>query len=341
MSLSSRVNRCRGAAGFAGIAGLGLAILAQPAPAAAGIAVSQMVVDMKPGGSRATDIEIYNDSAERSYVAIEPREIIDPGTAAERGAVSPDPEKLGLLVSPNRLILEPHQRRRLRLAVIGPPAGRERVYRVTVKPVAGEVSGPDSGLKLMVGYDLLVLVRPDHGRPAVTANRSGASLAIANAGNSSVELTEGKQCDGDGKACRPLPGKRLYAGASWAQPLEGGGPAHGPLGRPSGEAAGTASASRTIARSRCAPSCAGAPASSSSLRASVMRARALVIRSMEPGSGDWPGMRFPIVVAALIRCHRRYSRGHIQHLGQDGPIFDLRITGFTLIFTGARQGAEA
>ena len=67
---------------------------------------------------------------------------------------------------------------------------------------------------------------------AVLALPSGAGAGIAvsqmvidvRPGDSSVELTEGKQCDGDGKACRPLPGKRLYAGASWAQPLGGSGP---------------------------------------------------------------------------------------------------------------------
>ena len=223
MSVRMRLNG-RGAAAIAVRAGLALALLALPSGAGAGIAVSQMVIDVRPGDSRATDIEIYNDSTERSYVSIEPREIIDPGTKAERGAVSPDPETLGLMVSPNRLILEPNQRRRIRIAVIGPPGGRERVYRVTVKPVAGDVSGSDSGLKLLVGYDLLVLVRPGQVRPAITAARSGGSLTITNGGNSSVELTEGKQCDGDGKACRPLPGKRLYAGASWAQPLGGSGP---------------------------------------------------------------------------------------------------------------------
>ena len=203
---------------------LALATLALPAPAFAGIAVSQMVVDLRPGDSRATDIEIFNDSAERSYVSIEPREIVDPGLPSEHGALSPDPEKLGLLVSPNRLILEPNQRRRLRVAVIGPLGSRERVYRVTVKPVAGEVGGTDSGLKLLVGYDLLVLVRPGEGRAAVTGQRSGGSMIIRNGGNSSVELIEGKQCEGAGKACLPLPGKRLYAGASWAQPLPGRGP---------------------------------------------------------------------------------------------------------------------
>lgn len=207
------------------ITGLGFLGLIPFSPAAAGITVSQMVIDMRPGASRATDVEIFNDSPERSFISVEPREIVDPGSARERGVASPDPAKLGLLVSPNRLILEPHQRRRLRIAALAPPADRERVYRVTVKPVAGDVSSADSGLKLLVGYDLLVLVRPAVARPGITASRAGGTLVITNGGNSSVELMEGKQCEAAGKGCRPLPGKRLYAGASWTQPLQGSGAA--------------------------------------------------------------------------------------------------------------------
>jgi hypothetical protein len=99
--------------------------------------------------------------------------------------------------------------------------GRCGSYRVTVKPVAGEVEGSESGLKLLVGYDLLVLVRPPVIRNSVRADRKGSELTLINQGNASVELAEGKQCEAGGKICRPLPAKRLYAGTSWTQKLSG------------------------------------------------------------------------------------------------------------------------
>ena len=210
----ARFARYRLAAGLV----LGLAIL-PIAPAVAELAVSQLVFELKPGMSRAADIEIFNDSDERSFVAVEPREILDPGLPAQRPLLSPDPEKLGLLVSPTRLVIEPRQRKRLRIAAIGPLPVRERVYRVTVKPVAGEVSGTETGLKLLVGYDLLVLVRPPAGTQRVEVSRNGSSLTIVNRGNASVELAEGRQCDAKGANCSALPGKRLYAGATWQQSL--------------------------------------------------------------------------------------------------------------------------
>ena len=204
--------------------GLGLlAILAPAAPAGAELAVSQLIVELKPGPSRAQDIELFNDSPDRNYLTIEPREIVDPGTSRERPVVSPDPEKLGILVSPRRLVLEPGQRRTMRIARIGPEGPAERVYRVTVKPVVGGVEG-ETGLKLLVGYDLLVLVRPAIVRPALEASRDGSRLAMTNRGNSSVELIDGRQCDVAARDCGALPGKRLYAGASWEQTLPRPGP---------------------------------------------------------------------------------------------------------------------
>ena len=188
-------------------------------PAQAELEVSQLVVEFKPTASRTSDIEVANNSPERSYVVVEPREISNPGTPFEGQITSPDPAKLGLLVSPARFILEPHQRRTLRVAAIGAAGDRERIYRVTVKPVSGEVAGSESGLKLLVGYDLLVLVRPRAIRNDIKTERNGLGLTLVNHGNASVEVAEGKQCDAKGGDCQLLPSKRLYAGASWTQTL--------------------------------------------------------------------------------------------------------------------------
>lgn len=195
-----------------------LALLASE-PAAAELAVSQLIVEFKADAPRATDIEVTNNGEERSYVVVEPRELLHPGMPNEERVSTPDPTKLGLLASPARFILEPGQHRTLRIAAVGTPAGEERVYRVTVKPVTGDVAGSVSGLKLLVGYDLLVLVRPPVVRDSVRSERIGLKLTVTNNGNASVELADGKQCDEAGRNCQALPAKRLYAGASWAQQL--------------------------------------------------------------------------------------------------------------------------
>jgi P pilus assembly chaperone PapD len=206
-----------------GAAFAALAALAMPATANAEIVLSQLVVDLAAKADQRADIEVWNTSPERAYVAAEPSEIVDAGKPGEQRRTEADPEKRGLLVSPNRMILEPNQRRLIRLAPVGPSGMTERVYRVTVKPVAGDLASDVSGLKLLIGYDVLVLLRPSEARSNLSAVRSGNRLTFRNAGNASVELIDGKQCEA-GKPCVELPGKRLYAGAEWSQELKSAAP---------------------------------------------------------------------------------------------------------------------
>lgn len=198
------------------IAAIGIACAAA---ASAEITLSQLIVELTPG-AKARDVEIYNPSEERAYVLIEPRQILEPGQSSEHSASPADPEQLGLLVSPRKLILEPNQRRLIRIADIRSDTTTERVYRVTVKPQVGEIIGDKSGLKLLIGYDMLVIARPARPQPAnLEARRVGSTIEITNRGNSSVELENGKQCRSAKVDCMDLGGKRLYAGATWTVTL--------------------------------------------------------------------------------------------------------------------------
>jgi P pilus assembly chaperone PapD len=211
-----------------------LCLVAQPARA--DLVLSQLIVELSPARTPVTDVDVWNDSPDRAYIASEPREILNPGTAAQGARKDPDPEKLGLLVAPARMILEPGQHKLLRIAAIGPASDRERVYRLTVKPEVGRLQSDKSGLKLLVGYDLLVLVRPDAAHPHVSARRSGNSITFSNDGNVSVELADGRECRSPGKDCAPLPGKRLYAGAQWTEPLKAQGAVEYSVISPAGRA---------------------------------------------------------------------------------------------------------
>lgn len=200
------------------------AVLTAPSPARAELVLSQLVVDLGANQDKKADIEVWNNSDERAYVAAEPNEIVDAGKPGETRRTEADPEKRGLLVAPGKMILEPGQRRLIRLAPIGPRGSTERVYRVTVKPVAGALSAEETGLKLLIGYDVLVLLRPATVRPSLAVTRSGKRLTVRNDGNASVELINGRQCTAK-TACAELPGKRLYAGAEWIQDLPSDAPA--------------------------------------------------------------------------------------------------------------------
>lgn len=195
---------------------LALALTAAFVPstgARAELILSQLVVELQPGKVARQDIEAQNNGADILYVAVAPREVIDAGTSRTSSREDPDPEKLGLLVSPARMVLDPGKRKLLRIAAVTGFLDRERVYRVTVKPVVGKLSSEKAGLKILLGYEVLVLVRPSAPQVQISGIRLGKSLTLRNTGNASVELTNGEQCDERGKICQQLPGGRLYAGA--------------------------------------------------------------------------------------------------------------------------------
>ena len=189
-------------------------------PAAANLVLNQAVVDLAPTAPPRADVEAWNNGTERMYVVAEPASIVDPGTPGERRVAGADPAESGLLVTPQKMILEPGERKLIRIAAVAPRGARDRVYRVTVKPVAGEVSAAASALKVLVGYDMLVIVRPATMTGEVSARRDGGTLVLTNAGTTSVEMYDGQQCGAGGGDCRTLPSRRLYAGASWSQPVD-------------------------------------------------------------------------------------------------------------------------
>lgn len=201
-------------------------------PASGELSLSQLVVELGSEGAKSADIEIFNDSPDKAYLSIEPSELIKPGTPGQQRVPASNPTSSGLLVTPNRAVLEPGQRKRLRIAATS-PVTTERVYRVLVRPVSGEVTGDHSGLKLLVGYDVLALVRPEKPTVDVRASRQGGRLQIENRGNVSVELSGGTQC-ATKASCTALPGKRLYPGASWSQELKTGDPVTYRLSSPKG-----------------------------------------------------------------------------------------------------------
>ena len=195
-----------------------------PSVAQAQIALNKIILDFSGNDTR-QDVEVVNNGEETAFVVVEPARIESPGTSAEQRITSRDPDELGLLVTPNRLVLEPGERKLVRLAVIDPATSVDRIYRVTVKPVLGEVSATETALKLLVGYDLLVMVRPTNAVPDVSFERSGRSVVVTNNGNTNALLSEGRQCGNGGENCVELPSKRLYAGGRWELQLEGDEPA--------------------------------------------------------------------------------------------------------------------
>ncbi len=104
-----------------------------------------------------------------------------------------------------------------------PLGEKERVYRVTFRPVVGDLESEQIGIKILVGYEVLVLMQPANPDPNLVVKKNGQTMLFSNEGNTNVLLREGKQCpkgtDPESDECESLGGKRLYPGNSWSVEL--------------------------------------------------------------------------------------------------------------------------
>ncbi len=186
--------------------------------AQANMVLSNVIVHFEPDQPNRQDVEISNQGEETLYVEVEPHKMLAPGTAQEDRTRIVDPRQAGLLVTPNKLILPPGATKVIRLVKMG-RSTEERVYRIAAKPVTGGVEeATQSGLKIMVGYEILAIVYPDQPQPVLEVAREGQVLSVRNTGNTNVLMREGYQCQDPAdppEECTPLPSKRMYPGNEW------------------------------------------------------------------------------------------------------------------------------
>lgn len=191
-------------------------------PVSANMVLSDAIVHFEPGKPLRKDIEVQNPSSENLYVEITPVVVSEPGTENEERIAITDPRDSGLLVTPNKIVVPPGGRKLVRLVSLEPLGDKERVYRVTFKPVVGDLESEQIGIKILIGYEVLLLMQPATPEPNLVVKRDGKKLSFANKGNTNVLLREGKQCpssSSNSDDCESLRGKRLYPGNSWSVDL--------------------------------------------------------------------------------------------------------------------------
>lgn len=223
------------------IASIVVACVVDATPASAQLAIDRLWVDFEPGTPKRADIVIRNESQDRYYITVAPVEISAPGGDGEQREQIADPEALGLLVSPNRLIVEPGGLRSIRLVSLNEALEKDRVYRVKVSPQVGEIESDNPGadargvsVKLLTAYDLLVTARPAKPLAKLVTTRDGNSLTIANDGNTNTLLFEGWACPAGAKppapdasgtqvavagGCAEVGARRIYPGNRWTLAL--------------------------------------------------------------------------------------------------------------------------
>ena len=184
-------------------------------PAHANLVLDKVIVDLGPDQLPRDDIELFNEGSERMYVLVEPFLVRNPDTEAEERVLRAVDDVSDLLVSPRRLVLDAGERRLVRLAIIGDRPSEEQIFRVRIRPVVGEVETVASGLQVLVGYDTLVIVRPDAIVGELEVTRDIGHITVVNRSNASQEFYDGRICNSDDSKCTDLSPNRLYPGEVW------------------------------------------------------------------------------------------------------------------------------
>jgi P pilus assembly chaperone PapD len=207
------------------VAALALA-LALPAAGWAGMALDRSIVHLNPGDPESVDVAVANNGDEPLYVDASVAEVVAPGSPAEERVLLRASADVPMLVSPNKLVIPPGQRRLLRIVNMAGHSDTERVFRVTAKPVAPPVVAERSGIRILVGYQVLVIVAPTDPKPNLESHRNGRELVLENHGNVNFMLHSGVQCapgvevddvpaGEDKEGCIRFDGNRLYPGNAW------------------------------------------------------------------------------------------------------------------------------
>ncbi len=178
-----------------------LGALLYSAAFASTISVYPLAADIT-ANTRFQDIQILNTGNTTAYVSTQIYRVDHPGTPAQTfTALSDNPYQVGLIVTPNKMVIPAGQMRIIRALYIGKSAASDVVYEVKLSPVSGQLVAIGSndkdvsaGIQLIISYGVAVFVRPTTLIPDIEATRNGTALTLKNTGNTTVQIGNCKQC---------------------------------------------------------------------------------------------------------------------------------------------------
>ena len=187
----------------------------------AAMVLDKAIVHFGSGAPNRQDVEIRNPDNEPMYIKVEILEVLNPGMENEERRVVSNPKAAKFLVTPSKLVIPPGGRKSVRMLNIGKlPADKDKVFRINLTPVTPDIEAEQMAIKVVVGYQLLVLIQPNTPRIDIQSSREGKKLVLHNAGNTNVLLRSGSNCPApvapptkpSNEGCVEMQSQRLYAG---------------------------------------------------------------------------------------------------------------------------------
>ncbi|WP_295802346.1 fimbria/pilus periplasmic chaperone [uncultured Microbulbifer sp.] len=187
-------------------------LLAQPVSAA--MSLDKIILYLQDKPNSREDIVVTNPDRETLYLQTEIYRVDNPGLPDEQRVRVVDPKDFKLLVSPSKAVIPAGEQKRFRLMSLEQGLEREKVYRVTFKPVVGDIKTDRTALKILVAYQALIFIQPESGEYRLALETdSENTLAIANNGNINVEVSAIQYCRTPAECTPVAQSRRIYSGA--------------------------------------------------------------------------------------------------------------------------------
>lgn len=188
----------------------------------AAISVTPQIVYLKNNEPSRVDISVSNMGDKKSYVEVTATEILSPGIKDKESREIIDFNKSkDLIITPQKLALEPGAKKRVRISYLKQRGDIERNFQIDFKPVVGKYKmlSPNRkkgykslGVKVMVGYAVKIFVSPKKVNDTVALKRTGKKLFLENKGNVNVSFQHWKICLSEDKCEKLKYFIRLYPG---------------------------------------------------------------------------------------------------------------------------------
>lgn len=198
-------------------------ILLLPISAFASMSIDRSIIFFSADQEQRQDVVVSNPDKENLYIEVEVLQVLNPGMDNEERVVVKNPKQAGFIVTPSKMVIAPGKKKLVRMLNLTKNPQTDSVFRINLKPITPPLAEKQTGVKVVVGYQLLAIVQPKNAAPNLQVKRENNKLFFTNTGNTHVLLRAGVQCPEnvefdatqDQAECKQLPSRRLYAGNSW------------------------------------------------------------------------------------------------------------------------------
>lgn len=214
------------------------------------ISINKSIINFNKNGQISQKFEVRNGFPNRTYIETELYEIMNAGTSKENKVLYKamdentdygkkqllkykknnitlkSPFDAGIHFNPNKFILEESgnflDTKTISILNLNVNLNKERVFRLKTYPVVSgfKSNNKTSGIKILMQYEVLILIQPDNPILKYSIDYSDKKLTIKNNGNSNFLLDKIEQCDKNNENCYELAPKRIYADAEYSFSLK-------------------------------------------------------------------------------------------------------------------------